>query len=237
MKALLEKYKSVLLLILVLLIIAITKKMDDEVLLAVFGTEPKVFATVVLDAGHGGIDPGKVGVAGTLEKELNLEITYRIKRLLEQNNIRVVLTRESDAGLYTEADSNKKSADMRKRIEIIKQTEPQLVVSIHQNSYTSPNCKGAQVFFYEGSTSGELLAQTIQATIKETIADGNTREAKANGSYYMLKKSTYPSVIVECGFLSSPEEEALLLQEEYQEKMAWAIHLGILRYLNAELHS
>ena len=229
-----QKYRSVIALVPILTTVAVTKQVNEDVMLEVFGPKPKVLATVVLDAGHGGMDPGKVGVAGTLEKELNLEFVYRIKRLLEQNNVHVVLTRESDAGLYTEADSNKKSADMRKRIEIIEKEAPALVVSIHQNSYTSPNCKGAQVFYYEGSETGKALAELLQGVIKETLADGNTREAKANSSYYMLKKSAYTSVIVECGFLSNPEEEALLLSEEYQEKMAWAIHLGILQYLNAE---
>lgn len=229
-----QKYRSVIVLVLILTTVSLTKRIDENVMLEVFGPKTKLLATVVLDAGHGGMDPGKVGVAGTLEKELNLEFVYRVKRLLEQNNVRVVLTRESDAGLYTEADSNKKSADMRKRIEIIEKEAPALVVSIHQNSYTSPSCKGAQVFYYEGSENGKALAELLQNVIKETLADGNTREAKANSSYYMLKKSAYTSVIVECGFLSNPEEEALLLNEEYQEKMAWAIHLGILQYLNAE---
>ena len=229
-----QKYRSVIVLVFVLATVAVTKQMDEDLMIAVFGPKPQVLATVVLDAGHGGMDPGKVGVAGTLEKELNLEIVYRVKRLLEQNNVQVILTRESDAGLYTEADSNKKSADMKKRIAIIEKEAPALVVSIHQNSYTSPSCKGAQVFYFEGSESGERLAGILQDVIKETLADGNTREAKGNSSYYMLKKSTATSVIVECGFLSNPEEEALLLQEEYQEKMAWAIHLGILQYLNAE---
>ena len=229
-----QKYRSVIVLVLILATVAVTKQLNEDVMLEVFGSKSKVLATVVLDAGHGGMDPGKVGVAGTLEKELNLEFVYRVKRLLEQNNVRVVLTRESDAGLYTEADSNKKSADMRKRIEIIEKEAPALVVSIHQNSYTSPSCKGAQVFYYEGSKNGKVLAELLQSVIKETLADGNAREAKANGSYYMLKKSAYTSVIVECGFLSNPEEEVLLLTEEYQEKMAWAIHLGILQYLNAE---
>ena len=233
MKALLKKYNSVVTLVLILVTVAVTKKLDDDVMLAVFGAKPQTLAVVVLDAGHGGMDPGKVGVAGTLEKELNLELVYRVKRLLEQNNVQVVLTRESDAGLYTEADANKKSADMRKRVEIINQEAPDLVVSIHQNSYTSPVCRGAQVFYYEGSETGRILAELLQSTIKKTLADGNTREAKSNSSYYMLKKSAYTSVIVECGFLSNPEEEALLLTEEYQEKLAWAIHLGVLQYLNA----
>ena len=234
MKAFFQKYKSIICLVLILTAVTVTKRINEDVMVEVFGPKPQTLATVVLDAGHGGVDPGKVGVAGTLEKELNLEIVYRVKRLLEQNNVCVVLTRESDAGLYTETDSNKKSADMRKRIEIINEEAPALVVSIHQNSYTSPSCKGAQVFYYENSETGKALAELLQNVIKETLADGNTREAKANSSYYMLKKSVYTSVIVECGFLSNPEEEALLLTEEYQEKIAWAIHLGILQYLNAE---
>ena len=186
---------------------------------------------VVIDAGHGGMDPGKVGVSGALEKEINLAIAYELKELLEQNDIMVVMTRTDDDGLYAETDRNKKSADMKERIRLLAETAPLLAVSIHQNSFTDSKSHGAQVFYYEGSSSGKQGAELIQEAMKRELADGNHRLAKANSSYYMLKKSSCPLVIVECGFLSNPQEEQLLMTEEYQRKVAWAVHLGVMEWM------
>lgn len=186
---------------------------------------------VVIDAGHGGMDPGKVGVSGALEKEINLAIAEELKELLEQNDITVVMTRTDDNGLYSETDRNKKSADMQERIRLLTEAGPVLAVSIHQNSFTDSGSRGAQVFYYEGSPEGKRGAELIQEAVKRTLADGNHRAAKANTSYYMLKKSPCPLVIVECGFLSNPQEEQLLMTEEYQRKMAWAVHLGVLEWM------
>ena len=116
---------------------------------------------VVLDAGHGGKDPGKVGVGGQLEKDINLQIVLRIKLYLEMNDIQVILTRESDDGLYRLSDSNKKSADMRRRIEIINEVMPDVMVSIHQNSYHESEIRGAQVFYYQNSEKGKAFAQIM----------------------------------------------------------------------------
>ncbi len=188
---------------------------------------------VVIDAGHGGMDPGKVGVSGAEEKEINLAIAWELKELLEQNDITVVMTRTDDGGLYSESDHNKKSADMQERIRRLAAAEPLLAVSIHQNSFTDSSSRGAQVFYYGGSSEGQRGAQLIQETMKRELADGNHRVAKANTSYYMLKKSPCPLVIVECGFLSNPQEEQLLMTEAYQRKLAWAIHLGVLEWITA----
>ncbi|QHQ60082.1 N-acetylmuramoyl-L-alanine amidase [Anaerocolumna sedimenticola] len=193
-------------------------------------TKKKV--TIVLDAGHGGMDPGKVGVNGALEKDINLSITLKLKKLLEQNDIEVIMTRSDDSGLYSSGDSNKKSADMRKRVEIINNSNAVLAVSIHQNSFTQESIKGAQVFYYTSSDTGKEFAEIMQDQIKKSIQDGNKRVAKANDSYYMLRKTNCPIVIVECGYLSNYAEAALLTDEKYQDKMAWAIHLGLISYLN-----
>lgn len=190
--------------------------------------------TVFLDAGHGGVDPGKVGINNALEKDINLSITLKLKALLEQNNIKVIMTREDDSGLYQDSDSNKKMADLKKRIELINNSGAVIAVSIHQNSYTSESVKGAQVFYHNQSEKGKELAEIIQEQIKTTIGDGNHRVAKPNDSYYMLKKSICPLVIVECGFLSNYNEATLLCDNSYQEKMAGAIHLGILTYLKGK---
>lgn len=187
---------------------------------------------VVLDAGHGGIDPGKVGINGALEKDVNLEIALLVKQYLEADDIKVVMTRETDEGLYDANASNKKVQDMKRRVTIIDETAPDVTVSIHQNSYPEEYVHGAQVFYYNGSTEGQRLAETIQAQIVEKADKENKRQIKANDSYYLLKKTGVPIVIVECGFLSNSEEAEKLGNKEYQKKLAWAIHLGILQYLN-----
>lgn len=192
--------------------------------------------TIVIDPGHGGRDPGKVGVNNTLEKDVNLSISLKLKNLLEQNDIKIIMTREEDIGLYSESDSNKKRADLNARVGIIKDSGADLAVSIHQNSFTEEYVKGAQVFFHSESQQGKLLAEIMQAQIIKTIADDNHRKAKPNNNYYMLTKTECPLVIVECGYMSNIREAALLNNEDYQEKMAYAIHLAILRYINrAEL--
>lgn len=187
---------------------------------------------VVIDAGHGGADPGKVGTSGSLEKDINLTIALQLKSILEQQNIQVLLTRDSDRELAG-TDKGWKLADMKERIALINEAKPDLVVSIHQNSYTTPDIRGAQCFYYTDSQRSEELASFLQQQIITTTNQTKVREIKANSDYYLLKKSQPPTVIVECGFLSNPEEEQMLLQPDYQRKMAWAIHLGILQFLNA----
>lgn len=194
----------------------------------------KLKGVVVLDAGHGGNDPGKVGIGGQLEKEINLEIVLRIKTYLEMNDIRVILTRENDEGLYRLGDANKKSADMRRRIEIINEAMPDVMVSIHQNSYPQPEVCGAQVFYHQNSEEGKILAQIIQKRFDFVLGEENRRKEKANSSYYLLIHSRPVSVIVEAGFLSSPREASLLETEEYQDRIAWTVAMGILQYLSGK---
>ena len=193
--------------------------------------ENKSRACVVIDAGHGGSDPGKVGINNQLEKEINLKIAEILKDFLQAEGIEVVMTRESDAGLYDEGASNKKVQDMKRRLEIIEKADPAIVVSIHQNSYHEEYVKGAQVFYYTTSESSRQLAEVIQEQLRSLDPD-NRREAKGNDSYFLLKKTSKPIVIVECGFLSNREEAEKLSSALFQEKMAWNIHMGIMKYLN-----
>ena len=195
------------------------------------GQQKEAF-TVVIDAGHGGMDPGKVGVNEILEKEINLQIAQKLKSFLEAADVQVVLTRKTDAGLYEETDGNKKIADMKARCRVIDESGADIVVSIHQNSFHDPSVKGAQVFYYTHSEEGKKLAEEIQAGFTGLSGTENTRQAKGNTDYYLLLHAAQPIVIVECGFLSNPDEASKLKEEEYQEKVAWVIHLGILRYLN-----
>lgn len=189
---------------------------------------------VVIDAGHGGDDPGKVGINGAKEKDVNLQIAEKVKKYLEANDITVVMTRESDAGLNDANVSNKKVQDMKRRIELIDKTAPQVTVSIHQNSYPEEYVHGAQVFYYTGSSEGQRLADAIQWQLVDKVDSENKRQVKANDSYYLLKKTGIPIVIVECGFLSNSAEAEKLCTDDYQERVAWAIHMGILQYLNKQ---
>lgn len=186
---------------------------------------------VVIDAGHGGADPGKVGVNDQLEKDINLKIAKLLKQFLQAEGIEVIMTREGDGGLYDEGASNKKVQDMKRRLEIIEASDAVLVVSIHQNSYHEEYVKGAQVFYYATSEKSKHLAEVLQEQLRELEPD-NKREAKGNGSYFLLKKTSKPIVIVECGFLSNREEAAKLSDEIYQEKLAWNIHMGVMKYIN-----
>lgn len=181
---------------------------------------------------HGGVDPGKIGVDDSLEKDINLEIAERLKTILEQQDIQVVMTREEDKGLYEETASNKKAQDLKKRCSLINEGQADCAVSIHQNSYHEEYVKGAQVFYYGNSGDAERLAELIQTRLKEGVDPENNRQAKANESYYLLKKTSIPVVIVECGFLSNWEEAKLLQEEEYQNRIAWAVAMGTIRYLD-----
>ncbi len=193
------------------------------------GTDQKVG---VVDAGHGGRDPGKVGVDGCLEKDLNLEIAKKVQAILEQQDIKVIMIRDTDKGLYEEQTSNKKVQDMKNRCALINETEPDCVVSIHQNSYHEEYVSGAQVFYYSSSAEGEALAEALQSELISYADPENHRQAKANDSYYLLKKTEAPIAIVECGFLSNWEEAAKLQDDGYQSRVAWAVSMGILTYLN-----
>ncbi len=186
---------------------------------------------IVIDAGHGGSDPGKVGINGQLEKDINLEIAKNLKLFLQTEGIQVVMTREGDDGLYDEGASNKKVQDMKRRLEIIEDSDPVLVVSVHQNSYHEEYVKGAQVFYYATSEKSKKLADVLQEQLRGLDPE-NRREAKGNDSYFLLKKTSKPIVIVECGFLSNREEAEQLSTPLYQEKVAWNIHMGIMKFLN-----
>lgn len=182
-------------------------------------------------APHGGIDPGKIGINGAEEKDINLAITQRVRQYLEAQDIAVVMTRETERGLYDEEASNKKVQDMKRRIAKIEEAAPVLTVSIHQNSYPEEYVHGAQVFYYQNSVQGQQLAEKLQESLVQRLDPENHRQIKANNSYYLLKKTGTPIVIVECGFLSNRAEAEKLCTEEYQDKAAWAIQMGILQFL------
>lgn len=186
---------------------------------------------VCIDSGHGGDDPGKVGSNGTEEKEINLQIALLLKERLEQEGIEVVMTRETDTDLADEGAASQKVSDLQNRVNIIEDADPVVAISIHQNSYTDSSASGAQTFYYGDSAEGKKLAEMLQESLIENLDPSNTRAAKANESYYILKKTPTPTVIVECGFLSNPKEEVILQDADYQNQIVEAICEGLLNYL------
>ncbi len=188
--------------------------------------------TIVLDAGHGGIDQGSSGVkTGVQEGEINLQIVKKLETYLLSGGFNVVLTRTSSNGLYGMATSNRKKKDMQKRKEIIENANPNLVVSVHLNEYSVSTRRGAQVFYKKGDDLSKSLAENIQS--KFNSLNKHVKDYSAlTGDYYILNCTNYPSVIAECGFLSNPEDEALLISEEYQNELAQSIYQGIISYFS-----
>ena len=186
---------------------------------------------IVIDAGHGGADPGMVGLGGLEEKGINLAVSMKLKESLEDQGFTVVMTRTEDQGLYQEGARNKKVQDMQNRIEIMEKAKPLLAVSVHQNSYTEESVKGPQVFYYESSAEGQKLAVSIQNALNTELSVERPRKEKGNTSYFLLKKSPCVLNIVECGFLTNEKEAELLQTEEYQQKIVEAVTKGIVQYV------
>lgn len=188
--------------------------------------EPTNGLTVVIDAGHGGIDGGVTGVnTQTPEAEINLAVAKSLRHFLLQKGYNVVMTRKNSDGLYGLSSKNKKLEDMQKRKEIIQNAAPDLLVSIHQNYFPRSNQRGAQVFYAPKSELGAEMAASMQQLLNTNL-EASKRKA-AEGDYFILQCSEYPSLLVECGFLSNPEDEALLLKAVYQEKIAYTLFCGI----------
>ncbi len=187
--------------------------------------------TIVLDAGHGARDAGCSGVnTGAEEKTINLEIVKKLKTMLKDFGFNVVLTREDDSALYDENAESYKLSDMEKRVEIINQAKPDFVISIHCNSYPNSHQRGAQAFYQEKDESSQVLASAIQECLLTQI---DTARNEANfGDYYILNQSPCSAVLIECGYLTNPEDETLLLSSDYQQKIAYSITCGLMKFFD-----
>jgi N-acetylmuramoyl-L-alanine amidase len=186
--------------------------------------------TVVLDAGHGGVDGGVEGVNTKVkESDLNLAVTKKLERYLKDYGINTVLTRKDKNGLYGISSKGRKQRDMQKRKEIINGANPDLVISIHMNAFPQRSQRGAQVFFDKGNEGGRELAETIQLFFGKNIP--YCKRIIMTGDYYILNCTDKPAVIVECGFLSNSADEALLITAEYQEKLAYNIFCATAAFL------
>ena len=191
--------------------------------------------TIIIDAGHGGFDGGAVASDGTVEKDINLIIATKLKKMLVLSGYDVIMTRESDLSTDTsESDviSDKKKSDMKNRLKLINSNENAIFVSIHLNKFTTSSAKGAQVFYSPNHLDSKTLGTTLQATIKEKLQTENERCAKqATKDTYLLYNATIPAVIVECGFLSNAAELRLLKTEEHQGRLAFTIFCGITEFI------
>jgi N-acetylmuramoyl-L-alanine amidase len=180
----------------------------------------------VLDAGHGAWDPGKI--SGKIEeKDINLAIVQKLQAYLEEGGATVIVTRLDDTSL-----GDSKAVDMRVRSLIANKSSADIFVSIHQNSFVNAGVHGAQVFYFNQSDDSEKLGDCIQTQLKEFADPTNKFLPKPNANYYVLKQTAMPAVIVECGFLSNSSDRKKLSTDEYQEKVAWGVYLGIVDYFN-----
>ncbi len=187
----------------------------------------KVGFTIVIDAGHGEKDGGCVGTqTGQKESDINLSVAKKLQEYLQNVGFNVVMTRTTKSALCSDYEDNFKVTDMEKRAEIINKAQPNLVISIHSNSFPMPSEHGAQCYYQEGDEVAAKMATAIQNQLKNKLGD-NARDFANHGDYYLLTSTIYPTVIVEGGFLTNPEEEALLITEEYQSKLAYAIMCGV----------
>lgn len=187
---------------------------------------------ILIDAGHGGVDAG-ASANGVLEKEINLSVAKKLKEQIETNGGTAVMTREEDCSTDDGTENGSwKVADLKKRKNMASEIGADIFISIHMNKFPQEKYKGAQVFYSSDNEESRILGEAIQKALPEILDDGNTRVAKkSDGSIFILKGVSIPSVVVECGFLSNKEEAELLKNEEYQNKVAYAIYSGLNNYL------
>lgn len=203
---------------------------------------PVTNKVILLDAGHGGIDPGALSDDESVEeKDINLQITLKLRELLESSGCLVLLTREDDVSLYEESPDKttrqKYNENLKNRKKMIEESGVDAFVSVHLNKFEQSKYYGAQTFYPQGQDDSKLLSKFIQDELKRVVDETNQREVKPSNDIYLLKDNKIPSVLIECGFLSNEKESKLLNDEKYQEKVAWAIYAGIQKYFGTNVHN
>ena len=193
--------------------------------------------TIIVDAGHGGIDPGSMTDDQSVkEKDVNLKITKKVKELLEASGAMVILTRNDDTSLYTEQVKKtirqKYNENLKNRKKIIQESSADMFISIHLNKFQESKYYGAQTFYPAGKEDDKQLATYIQGELKRVVDKTNNRKIKSTNDIYLIKDNEIPSTLIECGFLSNDKEAKLLNDEEYQDQIAWAIYVGIQKYFS-----
>ena len=194
---------------------------------------------ILIDPGHGGIDGGAKSKTGTIEKDINLQISLKLRDNLEEKGYKVYMTRDEDEGLYQKGNTvrEKKREDLNRRVEMKKETECDIFVSIHQNMFPQSKCYGAQVW-YASNDNSYNLATIVQDSIKESVKDNNKRVAKPAAEAYLILRDKYEgaSILVECGFLSNPDEESRLKSDEHQNLIVEGISNGIDKYFEGDIN-
>lgn len=194
---------------------------------------------ILIDPGHGGIDGGAQSKTGTIEKNINLQIALKLRDNLEEKGYKVYMTRDEDEGLYKKGNTikEKKREDLNRRVEMKKETDCDIFISIHQNMFPQSKCYGAQVW-YASNDNSYNLATVVQDSIKESVNDNNKRVAKAAAEAYLILRDKYEcaSILVECGFLSNPDEEARLKSDEHQNLIVEGISNGIDKYFDGDIN-
>lgn len=197
---------------------------------------------IVLDAGHGGLDGGAVGYDGIVEKDINLKITLAVRDYLRMSGFDVTMTRENDISIHDNSANTvkeKKTSDLHNRMKIMEEVNNKrpdsVFISVHQNKFTQQKYSGAQVFYSDNYEDSKALADCLQKSIVSNLQEDNKREIKPAGSaIFLLDKAKSTAVMIECGFLSNPDEARLLNSEEYQKQMAFSIFCGILDYAKSK---
>ncbi len=194
---------------------------------------PVTNKVIIIDAGHGAPDGGAESYNGISEADINLSIALKVQNLLEQSGATVVLTRSDENAIYDldkETLKEKKVSDLKNRVEIGNNSSADIFVSIHLNKIAQSQYYGWQTFYKSGNDAGKALATCIQNNLNEAIQKENKREPLQISNVYIIKHVEIPTTIVECGFLSNPEELAQLQTDEYQNRLAWGIYNGIMDY-------
>ncbi len=189
--------------------------------------------SVIVDAGHGLPDGGAVGIGGTVEQEINIEIAKKLAEVLEGKNIKVIMTRLDESGIWTDKSETireKKVEDMYNRLKIMKNSGGDLFVSIHMNSYTNKSTSGLRIFYSPSFDEIKPLAENIQVRMADVTGAKTNVVKAADNSLFLMKKTPIPAILVECGFLSNPQEEKKLNDKDYQARLAWAIADAIEKY-------
>lgn len=192
--------------------------------------------TVIVDAGHGNPDGGATGISGTGESEINLKISQKLSAKLKEKCYNVIMTRETEEGIYSEGNSikEKKLSDMHNRERIINESGADIFLSIHMNSFSDASVSGAQVFYSVNRVEAIALAEAVRQRLIPLYEKNDRILKEAPKSVYLMNKAKIPACLVECGFLSNAENEALLMSDEYQEKIAEAIASGIDDYFKGD---
>ncbi len=224
---------SVFLIVLILLFSDLFQRFQKKESLPTFcDSQIEKHPTVILDAGHGGMDSGAVSVLGEEEKNINLAVVKKIGAFLEEAGICVLYTRTEDVMLTSEKTSSKKAGDLLARVELAKENPEAVFISIHMNTLPIEKYKGLQVFYSDNHSTSRVLAQQIQNDAKQLLQKDNNRNAKnAMSSIYILDRITTPAVLVECGFISNHEEASLLVQEDYQKQLAFVISRSVISFM------